>query len=126
MSTFALVYSGKIIQVDAATFAVNSALVWTPDISAVTPAPQVGWGASETLGVWAFTAPAAPSGPTLAQQAQAALDISDMTALRCFKAAVAFPSAWQTYTTTLRAIVNGTASPMPTALPAQPTFPAGT
>ncbi len=65
-------------------------------------------------------------GPTVQQQAKSALDASDMVALRCFKAGVAFPLDWQTYTTTLRSIVNGTASPLPTALPAQPAYPSGT
>lgn len=47
---------------------------------------------------------------------QAALDRSDMTALRCFKAGVSFPDEWKTYVTALR---NGT-------LPTQPAYPKGT
>jgi hypothetical protein len=59
---------------------------------------------------------------TLKSTAQAALDASDMTALRCVKAGVAFPVEWQTYVATLRAIVNtGTGT-----IPAQPSFPQGT
>jgi hypothetical protein len=55
--------------------------------------------------------------------AQAALAVSDRVASRCFKAGVAFPSAWLTYVQTLRAIVAGTQSG---PLPAQPAYPAGT
>lgn len=129
MSSFALVVAGKIADIKPATFEVVPAWVWTVDISAVTPAPQVGWSAVETSGVWAFTAPPALPGPTIQAQAQAALDVMDAPggcAIRCFKAGVAFPSAWQTYTAELRTIVNGTASPMPVTLPTAPAFPAGT
>lgn len=56
--------------------------------------------------------------------AQTALDRSDMTALRCFKAGVAFPSDWKAYVIALRAIVAG--EPTSIALPTQPAFPAGT
>jgi hypothetical protein len=69
MSTFALIAGGSIAQLDTVIFPVNPALVWTSDISAVTPAPQVGWAAVETNGVWTFTAPPAAPTPTLAQQA---------------------------------------------------------
>lgn len=58
----------------------------------------------------------------LKSQAQKALDKSDLVATRCFKAGVAFPSAWQTYVTSLRAIIStGTGT-----LPTQPSYPAGT
>lgn len=49
----------------------HPALVWV-DVTAVSPAPQVGWTATETNGVWSFAAPVVPA-PTLAQQAGAAL-----------------------------------------------------
>jgi len=59
---------------------------------------------------------------TLKAQAQAALDSSDMTALRCVKAGVAFPEEWQTYVTALRDIVSsGTGT-----IPDRPAYPAGT
>lgn len=61
----------------------------------------------------------------LNKEAQAALDASDMVAIRCFKAGVAFPAAWQTYVTELRAIVNGTDTTS-TVLPVAPAYPAGT
>lgn len=85
--------------------------------------------ASGQAGLTPPTTPVAPPGPTLAQQAQAALDVMDAPggcAIRCFKAGVAFPAAWQAYCTALRAIVNGTASPTPTVVPTAPAFPAGT
>ena len=113
----------------AQCFAPSVAAQFATDVSAVTPAPQVGWTAAQSGGAWTFTAPAAPPGPTLAQQAMVALDTMDAPggqAIRCFKAGVAFPSNWQAYTTALRAIVNGTASPMPTTLPEAPAFVAGT
>jgi len=50
------------------------------------------------------------------------LDKSDMVAIRCIKANVAFPADWQAYVAALRAVVNGTS----TNLPVQPLFPAGT
>ena len=59
----------------------------------------------------------------LAIQAQAALEASDLTAIRCLKAGVAFPAEWQAYCTTLRAIVGGGAAE---ALPPRPDYPAGT
>ena len=67
MALYGLVLSGAIIQIDAAAFPVASPLVWTGDISAVLPAPQVGWTATETGGAWTFTPPVIPA-LTLAQQ----------------------------------------------------------
>ena len=59
--------------------------------------------------------------------AQALLDKSDLVALRCFKAGVAFPAEWRTYSAALRAIVapswNGDVTQ---AYPTTPSFPAGT
>lgn len=57
----------------------------------------------------------------LKAQAHMALETSDLVALRCFKAAVPFPAAWQAYTVALRAIVNGTDTTS-TSLPAEPAF----
>lgn len=58
----------------------------------------------------------------LISKAQVALDKSDLTATRCFKAGVSFPSEWQTYVTSLRSIASsGTGS-----LPDQPPYPIGT
>ena len=62
---------------------------------------------------------------TLKIQAQAALDKSDVTMIRCIENGVAVPSAWTTYRHALRALVNG-GDTTSTALPAIPAYPAGT
>ena len=59
-------------------------------------------------------------------QAQAALDASDITALRCVKAGVAFPSEWLTYVTALRAIVKASTGDPTQPLPTRPAYPANT
>lgn len=61
----------------------------------------------------------------LKSNAQIELDKTDLVALRCWKANVAYPTAWQTYTTALRAIVSGTDTTS-TVLPTMPSYPAGT
>ena len=58
----------------------------------------------------------------LKAQAQAALYKSDLVALRCIKAGVAFPAAWVAYVSALRGIVSSGTG----AMPIQPTYPAGT
>jgi hypothetical protein len=131
MSNFAHVAGGTVIEFYTPPADVPMSSIWPSsmtwvDVTSVMPVPQVGWDAVQTNGAWTFTAPAASPGPTLAAQAQAALDRSDMTSTRCFKAGVPFPADWQTYCVALRAIVGGTAGPMPTTLPAQPAYPAGT
>jgi hypothetical protein len=57
----------------------------------------------------------------LAKQAQDALIVSDLVALRCFKAGAAFPEAWHSYVVQLRDVIRGQSQ----ALPAAPDFPAG-
>lgn len=57
-----------------------------------------------------------------AKQAKIALDATDMVAIRCLKAGVAFPADWQAYCVELRAIVDGSSDALPTA----PAYPAGT
>ena len=54
-------------------------------------------------------------------EAQAALDKSDLVALRCFKNGVPFPAEWATYCAALRAIVVSGVGP----LPVQPAYPQG-
>ena len=56
------------------------------------------------------------------RECKSALEKSDAVAIRCVKAGVVFPADWKTYVTSLRAIVNGGAGP----LPAQPAYPVGT
>jgi hypothetical protein len=72
-------------------------------------------------GLVAYTPPAVPV--PLPPLAQAALDASDRTVLRCYEHGIAVPSEWQSYRAALRAIVSGTSTA--TALPAIPAFPAG-
>src|ERR1700734_3317865 len=73
MTSFALVLDNNIIQINPTIFPVAPPMVWTTDISAISPEPQVGWAAAESSGVWSFTAPPAPPALTLAQQAEAML-----------------------------------------------------
>jgi hypothetical protein len=61
--------------------------------------------------------------PNHAALARAALIASDMVALRCMKACVAYPGTWLSYVRTLRAIVVGTQTG---PIPAQPAYPPGT
>jgi hypothetical protein len=64
-----------------------------------------------------------PSKEDYTASAQAALDKSDVTIIRCAENGIAVPSAWATYRASLRAIVAGRqAGPLPT----EPSFPAGT
>ncbi len=58
----------------------------------------------------------------LKSAAMSALAKSDVVALRCIKAGVAFPVEWQDYVVELRHVVNGVAVVMPVV----PNFPAGT
>ena len=54
-------------------------------------------------------------------EAQAALDKSDLVALRCFKNGVPFPTEWATYCAALRTIVvSGVGT-----IPVQPDYPKG-
>lgn len=83
--------------------------------------------------------------PDLIAKAQLALDASDVTATRCFKASQPFPSDWQAYVSSLRAIISTgnsmlqsyTSIPATLAilqtnnasigsLPTKPSYPAGT
>ncbi len=68
---------------------------------------------------------AAQTRAPLITSAQAALDRSDTTIVRCASASVAVPTAWQTYRSALRAIVNGSDTTS-TQLPTTPAYPSGT
>lgn len=57
--------------------------------------------------------------------AQNALDKSDVTIVRCYASGVAVPSAWKTYRSALRAIINGSDTTS-VSLPSTPSYPEGT
>ena len=59
-------------------------------------------------------------------EAQIALDKTDSVALRCWKAGVNFPPAWQSYTKALRDIVRAASGDASKALPEPPPYPEGT
>lgn len=59
-------------------------------------------------------------------QAQAALDKSDVTILRCYESGVAVPAPWAAYRVALRAIVSAQTVADLHPLPAMPDYPAGT
>ncbi len=56
---FALVYNNIVVDVSTIEFPVVSTMTWL-DISTVSPTPAYGWSATETSGVWSYTAPASP------------------------------------------------------------------
>ncbi|CAH2606507.1 conserved protein of unknown function (plasmid) [Rhodovastum atsumiense] len=115
--------AGMVAQVADAKFDVHSDWTWA-ELAAGTTASAGDVASKQTDGTWTFAAPS-PVIVDLVSAARAALDGSDITALRCFKAGVAFPAEWLTYVQALRAIVNGTDTSS-TALPARPDYPAGT
>ena len=67
------------------------------------------------------TAPGPDTVAQLIDAARAALDVTDLVAIRCFKAAIPFPSEWQSYVVELRKVVAGTRGD----LPEQPAYPDG-
>jgi hypothetical protein len=81
----------------------------------------------------AFSAPAAAPAETTAQlwaarraEARGLLKGTDLVALRCFKAGVAFPAAWLVYVKALRSIVQASSGDPTQAMPVAPAYPAGT
>jgi hypothetical protein len=68
-----------------------------------------------------FVPSAEQTAARLKADAQTALDASDVTVLRCIEHDIVLPSEWVTYRTSLRAVVNGTSSTIPT----RPAYPAG-
>ena len=70
-----------------------------------------------------FIAPAPDTLTPFLLSVQAELDRTDLVAIRCIKAGVAFPTEWQTYTTDLRALLSSTTAG---TLPTPPAYPAGT
>jgi hypothetical protein len=117
MTVWAWVNNGVVVAVESADPAGRfpSSVTWV----AAPAGCDVGWTYSGTT----FAAPAA-AGHSLAVQAQAALDKSDTTLLRCVENTVPVPAAWVAYRVALRAIVGGSSTA--TALPTMPAYPAGT
>jgi hypothetical protein len=70
--------------------------------------------------------PVGPAWRAYQAQAQAMLDRSDRTILRCAENAVAVPSAWSDYRNALRAIISAATGDPAATLPAMPAYPAGT
>lgn len=99
---------------------------WSPDgtieFFSDTPASVV----SGVEAVYATHDPAKPSWSDLKLQAQAALDISDVTITRCAENSVPVPSNWISYRKALRAIVSAAAGDAAQALPTKPPYPTGT
>lgn len=56
--------------------------------------------------------------------AQAALNRTDLVALRCFKAGIGYPAEWLSYTNALRATLNS--DELDGVLPSQPAYPVNT
>lgn len=73
----------------------------------------------------AGNSPANASQPALSDLAKTQLAVTDMVALRCLKAGVAYPPDWQTHTIALRNIAAGIDTTS-TSLPITPAYPAGT
>jgi hypothetical protein len=63
---------------------------------------------------------------TVQRDALAFLEASDKVALRCIKAGIAFPNAWQVYVQALRGVVRADGRLGVPALPETPPFPEGT
>ncbi len=105
----------------------HPSLAWI-SYAGIVPPPQIGWTATEANGIWTMSPPADRSAEitraVLVSAAQTALDKSDVTAIRCWKAGVPFPAEWQSYCTSLRSIVSGSLSVM--TLPTQPAYPPAT
>lgn len=125
MNTYARIHNGLVAEIFATSKPISGlfhpSITWV-DITNVVSPPSEGWTAVESAGSWSFAAPV-PMTPSLASQALQALRDSDVVILRCYEKAVAVPSAWASYRSTLRTIVDGSnAGPVPTA----PAYPAAT
>lgn len=118
MALFALISNGSVIQTGAEAFPVSQAFEWV-DATMVSPPPQPGWTYNGSV----FVASAAAA-TDMRPAAQAALDRSDITVIRCYEHVVAVPAEWVAYRDALRAVVAG--GPTSATLPAQPAYPAGT
>lgn len=137
MATYARIQSGEVAELftppsDAAIDSCFSGDIAAQfvDVTSVTPTPKPGWAAVEASGEWSFSESTASnsalSWAAYQSMAQASLDKSDVTILRCYENAVAIPGAWATYRKSLRAIVSAKSGDATKPLPAQPAYPDGT
>ena len=91
------------------------------------PLPDPSWTPISDTQAAALQAPTpAQLWGTYQATAQAALDKSDITMLRCTENAVAVPPAWAAYRVALRAIIKAPSGDPTVALPSVPAYPAGT
>lgn len=58
--------------------------------------------------------------------AQAALDCSDVTIIRCMENSVAVPAEWLAYRKDLRSIISASSGDATVSLPTRPAYPSGT
>jgi hypothetical protein len=113
--TYALTQGTSILRSDGANI--------PPDANNTDYAAYLAWLAAGNIATPVDpTVIAAQAQAQLAAQAQALLDKSDKTMLRCFEHAVTPPAAWVTYRAALRSVINGSLSAVPTT----PAYPAGT
>lgn len=93
-------------------------------------ARPAGYRFTFTDGVLMVSPPEPPSNaqlwPAYQAQAQALLDKSDVTMLRCVENGVTVPDVWKKYRQDLRAIVSAATGDAAQALPVRPIYPAGT
>lgn len=85
-----------------------------------------------------FSAPPTPANTQTAVQqaaaawaayqanARAALNVSDVTILRCYESGVVVPTTWTIYRRSLRAIMSATSGDATQPMPAKPPYPSGT
>lgn len=132
MSTYARIENSKIAEffetADDISQLFHPSLIWI-DVTNVTPAPKIGWNASNDNGSWTFTEPlidAVELWKIYQQNAKYCLDKSDITILRCLEFGVAIPAAWITYRNDLRAIISAISGDHMLPLPTKPAYPAGT
>lgn len=105
---------------------VGEHFTWSPDgtIEFFEDTPQA--VIDGVLAVYAAHDPSQPLWGDLRLQAQAALDCSDITIIRCAENATPVPPNWVAYRKALRAIVGAETGDAPEGLPVKPPYPTGT
>lgn len=106
------------------------ALYWLDDDSNINylPAGSVLLTNDQATAIQAAQAAAAAAlvaWPNYQRAALYALQISDITVLRCYENAVAVPAEWHTYRNALRVIVAATSGDASIPLPTKPAYPTG-